>query len=291
MTQRGITSLVLLAAVTTFAPRSSRAQQPTPPNTPATTGDSLPVFDRLNGALLRPGTLTYRLQSRRDTLVTPLGTRTVAVAETALDGTPTWLIAESRIGTVVETSDSLYLTRADLAPERWVASIGRTQLAASFTRDTMFAAMQTYQGRASFAVAVPPGVLLTSGMVDRIVELLPLQAGYHTAATLLLLELGLPRTQPARIAVEREESCGLPDRPGDCWVVVLRAGAGEQRLWVTTQAPRVVKTEQATSVGLLTSVLTQEILPPPPTVVATVPSQAAPPAARYPPRCPPPCGR
>jgi hypothetical protein len=45
------------------------------------------------------------------------------------------VIAERREGTVVPTSDSLWLTRTELAPERWVASIDRTQMAASFSKD------------------------------------------------------------------------------------------------------------------------------------------------------------
>ncbi|MFL5607795.1 MAG: hypothetical protein ACJ8AD_15195 [Gemmatimonadaceae bacterium] len=271
------------------------AQQPTPVPTSAplssARSDSIPVFERPNGALLRPATLVYSLSSRRDTLTTPLGTRTVSMVETVVDGTPTWLVAESRTGTAVETRDSLYLTRADLAPERWVAAIGRSQLAASFTRDTMFAAMQTYQGRSQVTTGVPAGVLLTPAMVDRVVELLPLQTGFRTGASLLLLEMGAPRTMPAELTVEREESCALPDRPGDCWVVLLRSGAIEERLWVTKLASRVVKTEQATGAGLLTGVLTSETFPPPPAVplaVAPVDSTSIP-TALYPARCPPPC--
>jgi hypothetical protein len=129
-------------------------------------------------------------------------------------------------------------------------------------------------------------------MVDRVVELLPLQPGFRTGASLLLLEMGAPRTLPAELTVEREESCALPDRPGDCWVVLLRSGTIEERLWVTKQASRVVKTEQATAAGLLASVLTSETLPPPPAVplaVAPVDPAAPIPTALYPARCPPPC--
>ena len=275
---------------------SAGAQQPTPAPTSGPVlqprQDSIPVFDRPNGALLRPATLVYSLSSRRDTLTTPLGNRTVAMLETVVDGTPTWLVVESRTGTAVETSDSLYLSRADLTPERWVAAIGRSQLAASFTRDTMFAAMQTYQGRSQLTAAVPAGVLLTPGMVDRVVELLPLQPGFRTGASLLLLEMGASRTMPAELTVEREESCGLADRPGDCWVVLLRSGTIEERLWVSKLASRVVKTEQTTAAGLLASVLTSETLPPPPAVpLAVTPLGATTPipSALYPARCPPPC--
>jgi hypothetical protein len=272
------------------------AQQPTVvPLTAA--ADTARPGERPNGALLHPGSFVYRLSSRRDTLFIPLGVRTVVVSEATVAGTPAWLIAESRTGTVVETSDSLYLARADLAPERWVAAIGRTQLAASFARDSMFAALQTYQGRSSFSAAVPPGTLLSGGMVDRVVELLPLQAGYRTETSLLLVDMGGPRAVPATVSVEREDPVALSDRTVDCWVVLLQAGATVERLWVTKESPQVVKTEQATGAGLLSALL--EPAPPVPTVIAAgapatpvaapVAELPLPAGILYPPRCPPPC--
>jgi hypothetical protein len=219
------------------------------------TSDSAQTFERPNGMLLRPGSFVYQLAARRDTLLIPLGIRTVHVTESSTGGAPGWLIAESRTGSAVTTSDSLYLARADLSPERWVAASGQAQLAASFSRDSMFGAMQTYQGRASFVHPLPVGALLTPGMVERIVEMLPLHAGYRASATLVFLEMGAPRTVPADLLVEREESVTLADRAMDCWVVLLRAGLLEERLWVSKEAPRVLKTEQATGSGILTAVL------------------------------------
>lgn len=217
--------------------------------------ESLPPFESPNGMLLRAGTLVYQLSSRRDTLVTPLGQRTVVVTETTFAGAPSWLIAESRAGTVVPTTDSLFLARSDLSPVRWLATNGRAQLASSFGRDSMFVAMQSYQGRASFVTALPAGALLTAGMVERIVELLPLEIGFRTGATIVLFEMGTPRAIPAEVRVDAQEPLVLADRTVDCWVVVLRAGTLEERLWVTRDSPRVVKTEQVTAGGLLTAVL------------------------------------
>jgi hypothetical protein len=217
--------------------------------------ESLPPFERPNGLLLRPGTLVYQLTSRRDTLVTPLGQRRVVVVETTFAGSPAWLIAESRTGTAVPTTDSLYLARPDLSPGRWLATNGGAQLASSFSRDSMFVAMQSYQGRASFVTPLPAGALLTPGMVERIVELLPLGPGFRTGATIVLFEMGAPRAIPAELRVEREESLALADRTVDCWVVLLRAGTLEERLWVSKESPRVVKTEQATGAAVLTAVL------------------------------------
>jgi hypothetical protein len=221
-------------------------------------GDSLIPFERPNGALLRTGALVYDLSSTRGDVVTPLGIRTVNVTESSLGGAPSWLIAESRTGTALETSDSLFVSRADLAPNRWVATVGKAQLAASISRDSLFGGMQTYQGRSSFTTALPPGALLTPGMVERIVELLPLQLGYRAAASLVLLELGTPRTVPATFAVERDERLTTPSgQQTDCWVVTLRAGPLEERLWVSKEGSRVVRTEQAIPGGVLSASLKQ----------------------------------
>lgn len=217
--------------------------------------ESLPPFERPNGVLLRPGTLAYQLSSRRDTLVTPLGQRTVVVSETTFAGSPAWLIAEARRGTSVETTDSLYLVRADLSPSRWVATNGRSQLAASFGRDSMFVALQSYQGRTSLVTPLPAGALLTPGMVERIVELMPLAVGFRTGATIVLFDMSGPRAIPAELRVDRDEQLVLPDRTVDCWVVVLRGGTLEERLWVAKDSSRVVKTEQQTGAGVLTAVL------------------------------------
>jgi hypothetical protein len=218
---------------------------------PAVVAESLPPFARPNGALLRPGTLRYALTLRKpDGQVVPLGSRVVTVADTVLGGVPGWMIAEARTGTVLETTDSVYLARADLTPERWISTIGRAQMAASITRDSMFGAVQSYQGRASFALALPAGALLSAGMVERMIELLPLQIGYRASATLILVEGATPRAVPAEILVERDERIDVGGRATDCWLVALRAGALEERLWVSKDGARVVRVEQAMADGV-----------------------------------------
>ena len=118
------------------------AQVPVIPAPPVVV-ESLPAFDPPNGALLRPGLLTYVLTlTKPDGSLAPLGTRTVTVSDATLGGMAGWLIADARQGTAVETTDSVYVQRGDLAPERWMATIGRAQLGTTFTRDTMFGAVE-----------------------------------------------------------------------------------------------------------------------------------------------------
>lgn len=216
--------------------------------------DSLPPFERPNGALLRPGVLTYAISLiKPDGQSVALGSRTVTVSDATLGGTNGWLIADARRGTAVETNDSVYVMRADMTPERWTANVGKSQLGVSFARDSMFGGVDTYRGRSSFALAVPRGALLSAGMTERIVELLPLRTAYRAGASLVLLGPDLPRVVPAEISVDREERINVDGRSVDCWLVVLRAGAMEERLWIAKSGSRVVRTEQAVADGVLRS--------------------------------------
>jgi hypothetical protein len=222
------------------------AQEPTstPEGVTASGADTLMPFVRPPGAAMRSGHWSYRLSRQAGGSSMPLGTRVVDVSETQLAGAPAWLIAEQRVGTVVPTSDSLWLARESLVPLRWLASIDRTRLAASFTTDSVFGALQSYRGRRSFAAPVPADALITPGMVERFVELLPIGTGYAASASLLLLDRGTPRVLPADIVVERDERIRVAGRDLDCWVVAVSAGSMSERLWMAKQDRRVVRTEQ-----------------------------------------------
>jgi hypothetical protein len=242
---------VLAAALAIAAPLAAQEPSSTPPGVvaPMAATDSLFAFERPIGAPLRTGSSTYRLSLVRDGAPISLGERTVEVSETQMGGVPTWLVAERRTGSAVPTTDSLWLAKADLTPLRWVGTVGRAQLAASFAHDSIFGASQSYAGRSSFATSVLPGVLATPGMTERIVEMLPLHAGYRAAASLILVDQGAPRALPAELSVEREERIRTSAGDADCWVVLLRAGAMEERLWVDKARRLVVRTEQVSSSG------------------------------------------
>ena len=226
-----------------------------PAVTPTAVTDSAGYFARPNGMLMHPDTATFVLELRRDTVLVPLGVRTVVVSASTMGGVPDWLVAESRTGTAIATYDSLHLRRVDLAPVRWTARNGVSQLAVSFTTDSMFAALQDYQGRGSFAAGTPPGALITPAMVDRLLALVPLGVGYRSGASLVNIEERGPQTVPATISVEGEEQVMLGAQQVDCWVVVLRTPTTEKRYWVQKSPQRVVKTERQTANGTLTEVL------------------------------------
>jgi hypothetical protein len=254
VSRSALVALALAGISRTAAAQQSSSAPAAQPAAPLVALDSMALFERPNGSLLRPASFEYQLSLVRNGISTPLGQRMVEVSEANVGGVPGWLIAERRTGSAVPTTDSLWVSRADLSPERWAATIDRAQLAVAFTHDTAFGAVQSYRGRASFASAVPPGALLTGGMVERVIELLPLRDGYRAAASLLLFDLATPRALDAQIVVERSERTRIGSSDVDCWVVVLRAGVLEERLWVTREAARVVRTEQATQGGTLVGV-------------------------------------
>lgn len=250
---RSSRAAVVLLALAIAAPVAAQEPSSTPPGVVAPTAavDSLFAFEHPIGAPLRTGISTYRLSLLRDAGPVSLGERTVEVTETQLGGAPTWLVAERRTGSAVPTSDSLWLARSELTPMRWTGTVDRAQLAASFSHDSIFGALQSYAGRSSFATPLLPGVLVTPGMTERIVEMLPLRVGYRAAASLILVDMGTPRALPAELSVEREDRIRTSAGDVDCWVVLLRAGAMEERLWVDKGKRLVVRTEQTTTSGRL----------------------------------------
>ena len=250
---------IVLRVLLVVLPAVANAQvTSTPPVVPpvASPADSIPPFARPNGTLLRQGTLTYRMQLiRSNGQATSLGMRTVVVSETSVAGVPSWLILETRSGTVVPTLDSVIVARADMSPERWAATIGSAQMAASFTADSVFGVLQTYQGRSSFVLGVPANVLLSAAHAERLLEMLPLREGYRANAAMLVVGGALPTILPAELRVERDEDVVVNGRRMPAWRVVLRSGAIEARYWVSRDGTRVVRTEQALPDGVMVGTL------------------------------------
>jgi hypothetical protein len=180
---------------------------------------------------------------------------TSTVAELTLGGLPSWAIVEARTGTPVPMLDSVVVSRADMMPERWVSTIDKTQLAASFTRDSVFGVLQNYQGRSSFVLGVPGNLLLSASHVQRLIEMLPLQADYRAEGTMLVVGAAAPVLLLVEVAVEREEDVDVDGRRVRAWRVALRTGAIEVRYWVSRDSTRVVRTEQALPEGLLVGTL------------------------------------
>ena len=206
--------------------------------------DSVRIASVLHGAPMRTGSWKYGqwlIHPAGDSIA--LGTRAVAVNAAVLAGSPVWQIAEERRGTMLETADTVTLLQSDLSPQHWAARIGTAQVGAAFTHDSVFGAIETYRGRSSFTAAIPPGIILSAAMLECLVEVLPLDRGYHITASVLTVA-DAPRVMTADITVEDEESVRVGAGVIAAWRVNVRTEDTLALLWISRAEHRVVRKDE-----------------------------------------------
>jgi hypothetical protein len=238
-----------------------------------TQGDSLAGPLRVDASGLRPARYVYELSMSRDGGAQPLGWQTVSVTDATYGGAPSWLILESRMGGGIPGLDSLVVSRDALAPLHWGASTGLAKLAAEFTRDTVYGATSSPLGKRSVVAPAPRGVIASEGMLDELLQLAPLDYGWAADATLLVADVAGTRLLAAHLAAEREEEVTVPAGTFSAWIVSLRTGQGEKRIWVSKEPRLIVKSSQtlpqlngAVLERVLTRVDDLGVLPVPPAV-------------------------
>lgn len=227
----------------------------------------------IDATMLRPARYSYELAVTRDGLAQPLGQQTISFTDATYAGTPSWLILEARDGGGVAGLDSVLASRDRLEPLHWGASIGQARLAAEFTRDTLYGATSSPLGRRSLVGPAPRGVIASEGMLDGLLQLVPIDDDWTADATLLVADLTGTRLVAARLAVDREEEVTVPAGTFRSWVVSLRTGNGDKWLWVSKDHRIVVKSSQMLSQlngAVLDRVLTRvddlTLIPRPPAV-------------------------
>jgi hypothetical protein len=199
----------------------------------------------IDATALRPMRYNYEVTLTRDGVAQPLGQQTVSFSDATYGGVPSWLILEARDGGGISALDSVVASRDRLLPLHWGASIGQARLAAEFTRDSLYGATSSPLGRKSLVGAAPRGVIASEGMLDGLLQLMPIEAGWASNATLLVATVDGTRLVAGQMMVEREEDVTVPAGTFQSWVVSLRTGNGEKWLWVSKEHRIVVKSSQA----------------------------------------------
>lgn len=195
---------------------------------------------RVDATALRPARYSYDLTMTREGLTEALGSQTITYSDATYAGAPSWLILESRFGTGVTGLDSLMASRDLLSPLHWGTSTGLARLAAAFARDTLYGATSSPLGKRSLIGAAPRGVIASEGMLDAVLQLAPIEAGWTANTTLLVVDLNGTRLVSARLAVEREEEVTVPAGTFPTWVVSLRTDSAEKLLWVSKDDDRMI---------------------------------------------------
>jgi hypothetical protein len=225
---------------------------------------------RVDASNLRAARYVYELSLSSDGVAQPVGWQAISYTGATYAGAPSWLVLESRMGGGIPGLDSLLASRDALAPLHWGASIGLARLAAEFTRDTVYGATSSPLGKRSLVGPAPRGVIASEGMLDGLLQLAPLDYGWAADATLLVADVSGTRLLAAHLTAEREEEVTVPAGTFAAWVVSLRTGQGEKRIWVSKEPRLVVKSAQtlpqlngAVLERALTRVDNLDLLPPP----------------------------
>lgn len=194
---------------------------------------------------LRPAHRAYRLTILRGGLPSGAGERSVALTQATHAGLDAWAIVERRTVAAGTTVDSVVATRWELAPLHWEGTSGGARLAAAISRDTLYGAIVDASGRRhTLIVGAAPNAILSAAMLETIVPLLPLSAGWTTSLPMLGLSPAGGKLIPGQLVVEREESIEVPAGRFDCWVVALRTAGRTKQLWVSRDGRGVVRTEE-----------------------------------------------
>lgn len=171
-----------------------------------------------------------------------IGQRDVALATTLYAGQPAWLLLESRTG-IVPSTDSLFLG-LDLRPLHWSSELGRSRLGAEFAGDSIFGATVTPTARRSMILPSRPDMLVSTGMIETLVALLPLTPEWNDSVAVLAVDAGDAAVLPAEMAVIGEAQLVTGDSTTLAWVVAIRTERSQMQLWVEKSGGRVGRIEQ-----------------------------------------------
>jgi hypothetical protein len=171
-----------------------------------------------------------------------IGQRNVTLTTSLYGGQPAWLLTESRTG-IVPSMDSLFLG-LDLRPLHWSSELGRSRLGAEFSGDSIFGATVTPTARGSMILGSRPDVLVSTGMIETLVALLPLTTEWSDSAAVLAVDAGEAVLLPAELAVTGEAQLVEGDSASVAWVIALRTERSQLQIWVEKSSGRVGRIEQ-----------------------------------------------
>ena len=172
-----------------------------------------------------------------------IGQRAVALRQVVLtDSSAGWLLTETR-GGIVPAFDSLFLA-GDLRPVRWTSSLGASRLEVEFGADSLSAVIRGPAGASAAKLEAPPDLLLSGAMLELVVGLLPLSAGWTDSVYVLSADASGADVSAVEIVVIGDEPT-VPDPSGTArWIVALHAESRELRLWVDKTSGVTERTQQ-----------------------------------------------
>lgn len=240
-------SLLLLAGM--LAAPALAAQQPAQQPAQAPPAESqLDVAEPLvapPSASLASGSWSYRIQLSRRGQTIDLARRTLTVGPDPSDSSVLLLVDDTDARGQV-TSDSLFLSRDGLRPQRRSAAMGPVRIALTFASDSIRGLM-TAAGGEPLTVSLPvvPGLVANGAMLESLFTVAPLADGW--AATAVQVAPGPTGTAlaPATFRVMAADSVTVPAGTFAVWKLVGTAGGAEQWLWLDRASGRLVRSQMS----------------------------------------------
>jgi hypothetical protein len=176
--------------------------------------------------------------------VVPMGRRDVSLEEVSADSAAGWLLVETRAGSV-NSVDSIFLA-PDLRPVRWHSTLGGATLEMAFTSDSLRANIRMGPAGTHASAAIPPDLIVSAAAFEMLAPLLPLTESWSDTASALTVTLSGTTVESVDLAVFGTDSVAVaPDLPPRAsWVLAMRAGRQEARLWVDRETGDVLRAQQ-----------------------------------------------
>lgn len=178
-----------------------------------------------------------------------IGFRTLSLTDTTYDGTPAWLVIDSRQMQTVTYAESLYVARADLRPIYRIEHTPNGQTVSRFASDSIRTVFDDDSGRVAVAMRNTPGSLPTLYLIEGLIAASSLGPDWAASARMTAIDKHESGVVPLALRTVGQEKIGVPDGLFDAWVVSLQLGKSEEKFWVR-KSDGVVLREQLPVVGM-----------------------------------------
>ncbi|MGH7669826.1 MAG: hypothetical protein ACRENQ_10075 [Gemmatimonadaceae bacterium] len=178
-----------------------------------------------------------------------IGFRTLSLTDTTYDGTPAWLVIDSRQMHTVTYAESLYVARADLRPMYRIEHTPEGQTVSRFAADSIRTVFDDDSGHVAVSIRNTPGALPTLYLIEGLVAASSLGPTWAASARMTAIDKHESGVVPLALRTVGEATIGVPDGAFDAWVVSLQLGTSEETFWVR-KSDGVVLREHLPVVGM-----------------------------------------
>ena len=178
-----------------------------------------------------------------------IGQRTLSVQRATFAGAAAWVLVEARTG-ISTAVDSLFVSPA-LHPIHWTSTMGAARLGAQFARDSIYGVTTSPGARQNIIMPAPSTLLVSGAMVEVVLSLLPLAAGWTDSVAILAIDPTSAAVVPAQLIAFADEMVTLEGAsPRPAAVVALRTDPAFVLFWLDRETGAIVRVQQALRGGV-----------------------------------------